>query len=232
MWMSWRAPRRENNTRRPVGNDLEGTNLCFHVVVNIKMVKCLIYTVNYCCFVCEWDIIYLLYEWSTFVVLFKCVLVAKINTVCMFLKLVLCLSICFRASADYSFTRVLKAWLKPGLSEVDRFRLQWWDICTPVSHFCLLSQKSDLWNESQPVWRCTHGHVWPIGSPLGWGQACSACNMFPICWQDDCNSMEKQKTFLSNICFQSSTLLNSIYQLHPPNTHTHTRRNVVFITIF
>lgn len=44
---------------------------CFHQIVNSKIVKILIYTVNYCYFVCEWDIIYLLYKWSIFVVVFN-----------------------------------------------------------------------------------------------------------------------------------------------------------------
>lgn len=44
---------------------------CFHQIVHSKIVKILIYTVNYCYFVCEWDIIYLLYKWSIFVVLFN-----------------------------------------------------------------------------------------------------------------------------------------------------------------
>lgn len=71
MWMSCSARWRENNTRSPVGNVLEGPKHCFHGIVNSKQWKCLIYTVNYCCFVCEWDIIYLLYKWSTFVDLFN-----------------------------------------------------------------------------------------------------------------------------------------------------------------
>ncbi len=59
------------NTRSPLGDYLEGPKYCFHEIVNNKIVKCLIYTVNYCYFVCEWDIIYLLYRWSTTVVLFN-----------------------------------------------------------------------------------------------------------------------------------------------------------------
>lgn len=71
MIMSCSARWCENDTRSPVGNDLEGPRHRFHEIVNSKIVKCLIYTVNYCYFVCEWDIIYLLYKWSTFVVLFN-----------------------------------------------------------------------------------------------------------------------------------------------------------------
>lgn len=71
MWMSCSSRWHESNTRSPVGNDLEGPKHWFHEIVNSKIVKCLIYTVNYCYFVCEWDIIYLLYKWSIFVVLFN-----------------------------------------------------------------------------------------------------------------------------------------------------------------
>lgn len=207
MWMSCSARYRENNTRVPEGNALKGAKHCFHEIVNRKIVKFLIYTVNYCYFVCEWDIIYLLYKWSTFVVLFN-VSWLQINTVCMFLNpVLLCFCFCFCSVVlikhlfqhwtQYYIIKLLqhmghKYWImadqaNPILSISNFFSFlflcfvcanqkvqcdflksvwlkqiqtsAWWDICTPFCLFYFFGEAkylSDMWNDSQTVWRCTH----------------------------------------------------------------------------
>lgn len=194
---------------------------CFHQIVNSKIVKILIYTVNYCYFVCEWDIIYLLYKWSIFVVLFNVSWLQNkhcmhVSYTCVVLTLLFSSAPAVQfisSSNSISDTRVaakhmsckyqielipfspfpfevflcfvcenqkVQSVIFWGLFALIGFRL---GTCAQAFAFSSMKHKTYQICEMTPRLfgdACAHTesedlecHVWAIGSPVGWGQACN-----------------------------------------------------------